>query len=185
MVKAFYQPHAVIDFFLKENTLLYVIFPFVLSTTLFEISYILDYVNNSPAFFHFLGNILCIPANQWNFYQIFLMLPVHIGFFLIYGAVVHVITKLIRVKKIDIKETVLLLVFSWNTIALLAFVTENLAINKALTFLFVFQPAYLLASILYPGEFMHKQANLKRWQAYTASAIAIVIALSFRMMFLG
>ncbi len=77
MMKVFYQPRRVIDFFLHENPLSYVIFPFILSTGLFEIAYILDYINNAPAFFHFFGDRLRIPANQWDFYQIFLMLPVH------------------------------------------------------------------------------------------------------------
>lgn len=101
MLKAFYKPSAVINFFLLENSLPYIIFPFMLFTTLFEISYILDYLNNAPSFFHFLGNILHIPTNQWNFYQIFLVPIVNISDFILLGIVIYLLARIIRVENLD------------------------------------------------------------------------------------
>ena len=185
MAKAFYKPNMVIDLFFKETSPLYAIVPLILFTTLFEITYILDYIFKAPAFFHFLGNILKVPDNQWNFYQIFLLPVVHIVDFFIYGGVIYTVSRLLRIRGIDIVKIILFFMFIWNTIGLLGFVTENLAFHWKMGFLFYVQPIYVVIPLLYLMEFIHKQAGISRWMSFSFSMSGLIIFLGFRMVFLG
>jgi len=111
MARAFYQPNIVIDLFLKETSSLFAIIPLIVFTALFEIGYILDYIFETPAFFHFLGNILKIPDNQWNLYQIFLFPVVHIADFFIYGGLIYTISRVLRIREVDIVKLTLFFIF--------------------------------------------------------------------------
>ncbi|MEW5816609.1 MAG: hypothetical protein AB1798_14605 [Spirochaetota bacterium] len=135
---AFYKPKSVLGFFIKDASYLYSIIPLVIFTILFEISYIVSYISNAPAFSHFLGRILKIPDHQYDFYQIFLFPVVQAADFLLFGGVIYLIAKLMRLDKIDVAKTVIFFIFTWNTIGILGFITESLAIEGGIKLFYIF-----------------------------------------------
>jgi len=56
--------------------------------------------------------------------------------FLIYGGLIYTISRVLRICKVDIIKIVLFFMFIWNTIDLLGFITETLAIYLKIEFFF-------------------------------------------------
>lgn len=185
MAMAFSRPKQLIDAFLKETSFLYSVFPLILFTILFEITYILDYLFGTAGFFHILADILGIPDIQYNLYQIFLFPIVHIVDFLVFGGVIYALSRLLRLYKVNTIKSVFFFMFIWNTIGLLGFITENLAAWWKLEFLLYAQPIYLMIYLLYPMEFIHKQAEITRRKSLVLSVASVIVFISFRMIFLG
>ena len=185
MAMAFYRPKAVIDLFLQESSFLYSVVPLIIFTVLFETGYVLDYIFEAPAFFHLLAGILGIPDAQYDLYQIFLIPIVHIADFFIFGGVIYAVSKLLRIHKVDTVKTVLFFMFISNTIGLLGFATENLAINGKIDFLLYVQPIYVIVPLVYMMDFIHKQAGASRRMSLVPSILGLSLFLGFRMIFVG
>ena len=187
MARVFYKPKSVIDAFLGGIPSLYSIVPLAIFTILFEISYILDYLYHPSSFsFHLLGDILGISTAQYDLIQVFIFPIVHILDFFVFGGLIYALSKSAKPFKIETQRTVLFFMFIWNTIGLLGFVTESLGIWFGLDFiLYLTQPAYLIAWILYLAVFISQQVEITKWKSAGISITSVVMFLAFRMLFLG
>ncbi|MCK4818185.1 hypothetical protein KA005_20615 [bacterium] len=184
MLTSLYRPKATIEGFLSETSLRYSILPLILFTLLFEITYVLDYLNKAPALFHFLGRLFDIPDAQYNLIQVFLFPVIHVLDFAVYGAVINLLSKALRVQTVVPLKAVIFFMFIWNTIGLVGFITETLAIQGIVPLLIWLQPLYLVVYALYPMEYLHKQASIQRWKSIVVHGISLFTFLSFRMLFL-
>jgi hypothetical protein len=89
------------------------------------------------------------------------------------------------IEKLDIVKTIFFFCFTWNTIGILGFITESLAIKGGIKLFFLFNPIYAITAVAYTLEFMHKQASISRWKSLVPSVSGVIIFLGFRVLFLG
>jgi len=186
MAEVFYKPRSVVGAFRKQLSSFYSVFPLVVFIVLFEVSYVLDYLYQPSSFsFHVLGDLLGIPRAQYDLIQVFIFPVVHVADFLVFGAFIYAVSKLWKPFNLSVWNTLLCFMLVWNTIGLLGFVTESLAIWCGLSFLFALQPVYLVVWIGYLMLFFLQQTQITKVQSAAISIIAIIAVLSFRMTFLG
>lgn len=184
MVMAFYRPKRVIDFFLQKPSFLYSVFPLIVFITLFEIWAVLDYISGAPAFLNLFTQIFGIPEVEYNFYKIFLLPIVHIVDFVIFGGVIYSVSRILRIHKLDTTKTIFFFMFVWNTIGLIGFITEYLSIRGKMDLLLYVQPIYAVINLVYPVEFVHKQADVSRRKSLVPILSGLIVFLGFRMIFL-
>lgn len=185
IVMAFYRPQFVLDFFLKEISFCYSAVPLIMFTVYYEILYVLDYLFTDADFMHILASIMHIPDAQYNFYQIFLFPAVHIADFFVFGSTIYVISKILHLHKIDTVKVFLFFMFIFNTIGLVSAVTDTLNFVWESEFFIYVHPMTGAIFLGYLTEFIHRQAETSRQKSFVLSLVSLVVALGFRVVFLG
>lgn len=184
MLMTFFKPKLLIDFFIKDSTLLYSIVPLILFIIFYGILYLLSYLSQSPVM-HPFPKILPIPDSQYRLYEIFFVPFVHILFFVIFGIIIYGLSKLLRFHKVNPIKVIYFFLFVFNTIGLVAAIIDLLIIYKCdFGLLAYIHPICALIYTAYIMEFIHKQAEISRLKSLVLCIPAVVVSLFFRILFI-
>jgi len=149
----------------------------------YEILYIMDYLFKEPGVTPLLASIVQISSTQYNFYQIFLFPLIHVADFFIFGGLLYIGSRLLRLN-IETVKTVLFFVFIFDTIGLVSAVTDTLSFVWESELLIYAHPITGVVFFGYLTAFIHKQ-GIQRWKSVVLSVIVLTLALLFRIIFLG
>lgn len=184
MAMAFSKPNPLLNFFLKGPSFLYSVIPLIVFTVFYEILYILDYFFKEPDFIPVIAQIFQISDIQYNLYQIFLFPVIHLADFFVFGGLIYVLSRLFQIK-IDTVKTLLFFMFIFNTIGLVSAVTDALRFVWESEFLIYVHPLTGVVFFVYLSEYIHKQAEIKRWKSCILSVASLAVTLGVRIIFLG
>jgi len=181
MFKVFYQPRAVVNSFLEGVPPLVVIVPLAITTVLFEASYTYAYLNNFPPYMHFFARSVGISGHLYDLVELFLLPIMNICTIALFGLIVRLLSR----GRTNSTGLMLFFAFIFGTIGIPGFVAENIGMYIFPALLNISQPIMGMAYVLYPMEYIHRQAHMGRLPAAAISIVGIGIVLGLRVLFLG
>ena len=181
MMMAFSRPKLLLAVFPEEQ--LYSIVPLIIFTISYEGLYIVDYLFKGPKI-HVLAAFLTISDAQYNLYQIFFFPFIHIVDFFVFGGLIYIGSRLLRLH-INTTKPVLFFVFIFNTIGLVSAVADALTFVWKVEYLVYVHPITGVVFLWYLIQFIGAHAETNRVPSCILSVTSLAVTLGFRIIFLG